>query len=141
MERNRLFLSLFQKRKEKNMKVGDKVKTPVKCLVDAEIIQINGNLATVKGYQIKEKFMEKQKIETKRVFPLTALRENEYSKKLFLKKTVSEQESAGTESKLRKPFLIRKSFTCMRNMSKGESICPLNIRESLYGAKSRSRNT
>ena len=32
------------------MKIGTKVKTPIKYLFDAEITEINGNLATVKGY-------------------------------------------------------------------------------------------
>lgn len=73
------------------MKAGDKVKTPAKHLIDAEIIGIDGNLATVKAYQIREKFGEKQKIETKRVFPLTALRKNEYSKKI-----ISEKNRFGT---------------------------------------------
>lgn len=73
------------------MKVGTKVKTPYKYLIDAEITEINGNLATVKGYQVQERLGKKQKIETKRVLPLTALRENEYSKKI-----ISEKNRFGT---------------------------------------------
>lgn len=73
------------------MKVGDKIKTPAKYLIDAEITEIYGNLATIKGYQVRERLGEKQKIETKRVFPLTALRKNEYSQK-----SISEKNRFGT---------------------------------------------
>lgn len=73
------------------MKTGTKVKTPTKYLFDAEITEINDNLATIKGYQIWEKFGKKKKVETKRVFPLTALRENEYSEKI-----ISEENRFGT---------------------------------------------
>ena len=90
MARNRLSRA-FSGKKGKNMKTGTKVKTPIKYLFDAEIIEINGNLATIKGYQIWEKFGKKKKVETKRVFPLTALRENEYSEKI-----ISEENRFGT---------------------------------------------
>lgn len=41
------------------MKVGDKIKTPAKYLIDAEITEIDGNLATIKGYQVRERLGEK----------------------------------------------------------------------------------
>lgn len=61
-----------------DFKIGEKIKTPNTSITDAQIIEIKGKLAVIKG---KMKFRNRSEkiVEVKRTFPLNALRKETYS--------------------------------------------------------------
>lgn len=65
-----------------NFKIGEKINTPNPSIFDAQIIEIKGKLAVIKG-NMEFKNRSEKIVEVKRTFPLNALRKETYSETDF----------------------------------------------------------